>query len=132
MKSKVLRMSLGLNRLFRASAQHPMLTIGEDRPELLVVEKANAVNGLLSVTVFAETLSTYCLVLTVCQLKKLIEHLTALRNLVLVSVLPLKTDVSQLENLLALQGVIIEKADFRTIRKNRDSESLKPAPVSST
>lgn len=55
-----------------------MLTIGEDRPELLVVEKANAVNGLLSVTVFVETLSTYCLVLTVCQLKKLIEHLTAL------------------------------------------------------
>lgn len=77
-KSKVLRLSLGLNRLFRASAQHPMLTIGEDRPELLVVEKTNTVNGLLSVTVFVETLSTYCLVLTVCQLKELIEYLTAL------------------------------------------------------
>lgn len=78
MKSKVLRLSLGLNRLFRASAQHPMLTIEEDRPELLVVEKTNTVNGLLSVTVFVETLSTYCLVLTVCQLKELIEYLTAL------------------------------------------------------
>lgn len=80
-KSKVLRLSLVLKWLFRASAQHPTLTIGEDRPVLLVVvEKTNTVNGLLSVTVFVETPSTYCLVLTVCQLKELIKYLTNKRH----------------------------------------------------
>ena len=78
MKSKVLRLSLGLNRLFRASAHHPTLTIGEDR--LVVVEKTNTVNRLLSVTVFVETPNTYWLVLTVCQLNELIKYLTDKRH----------------------------------------------------
>lgn len=58
-KPKVLRLSLGLNWLFRASAQHPTIAIREDRPVLeVIVEKTSTVSILLSVMFFVEALGT--------------------------------------------------------------------------